>query len=597
MHGMGIRRDAVGRRSFAPFALVLGAGLAVGWGAPASAWAQGGYPDEPVDASLLRGANGFTIMTLPSDSRLGRTVAAAGDLNNDGVDDFVVTAFDGSDAAVYVVFGRADGGFGDELDAWSLDGSDGFRIREGPAVERFARFARGIGDLNHDGVDDLFVSGIARSWPDVGLVVFGRADGVFPAVFEPEDLDPGEGLVLQVAPDRPAQRGDVSVNGAAAGDFNGDGIEDLVVGTGVLLLADGFEGKAYVVYGSADGLPASINLEDLDGGDGFVMIPESSDDFLGVSVAGAVDINGDGLSDIVLGAPGENAIIGRRLEKAGKAHVVFGTTSPPAALTMAELDGANGFTLRPDRDEEFALGYGVWGLGDVNGDGRDDMAIGAPEGGPDLQGEVYVLYGRGAFEAEYRTDELTEDDALVITGRGGPDAELASLGWSIGSGDPNGDGVPDVIIGDPLQRRGSILRNAAHVLFGREGGGPLVPGGVLAVEDLDGRNGFTIEWARGFDSFFGGSVGSLGDINADGIDDIGIGANLTDTGVGRAFVHFGGGLCEIDLDANRRLDLFDVLTFLELFEAGDPIADWDGDGVRTAMDLQAYLNAFDAGCP
>ncbi|MEO1278845.1 MAG: integrin alpha [Planctomycetota bacterium] len=569
--------------------------MAVGLAA-SPAWAQGGYPEFPADASLLRGDSGFVMTTLPRDSRLGRSIAAAGDINNDGIDDFAVTAFDGRDASVYVIFGRADGGFGDELDVWALDGSNGFRIREGPALERFARFARTIGDINHDGVDDLFVSGIARAWPDVAFVVFGRADGSFPALFEPQDLGPGEGLFLQVSPDRGRMRGDASVNGAGLGDFNGDGVDDLAIGTGALPIPNGNTGKAYVLYGSADGFPESINLEELDGVDGFVMIPEEAQDLFGLSMAGAGDVNGDGLGDIVIGGPGRNAIIGMRIPTAGKAHVVFGTDSPPAELLLGELDGTNGFTLRPERDEDFALGYGVWGVGDVNGDGRDDVAIGAPEAGPEFQGEVYVVYGRGSFEAEYLTDELTESDALVITGRTGPDADDASLGWSIGFGDPNGDGIPDVLIGDPTQY--SFLQsNGVHVLFGRADGGPLVPGGVLAIEDLDGRLGFTIEWSAGAQSFFGGSVGGLGDINADGVGDIGIGANLSDQSAGRAFVHFGGGLCTIDLNGDRTADLFDILTFLDLFEARDPIADWDGDGSRTAMDLQAYLNDFDAGCP
>lgn len=593
MHGMGIRRDAEGRRWFAGFTVCLAASVA------APAWAQGGYPDEPSDASQLRGAYGFQVPGLPGDQRLGRTVAAAGDLNLDGVDDFVITSFEGSSAGVYVVFGRPDGGFADELDLSTLDGTNGFAIT-GFRSGSTPRFARVAGDLNHDGVDDLFIGG-TWGWPNIAILFYGRPDGVYPAEVQILDLEPGDAAVLQVDAGRREPRISTWTNGAGVGDFNGDGIDDLVVSNARLGDFPDFESRAFVLFGSADGLPFVVDLESLNGDGGFVILPEAFDDFLGISVDGAGDLNGDGLADIVVGAPGQQGPLSSiPFDAAGKAHVVFGNATPPAVFSIADLDGTNGFTLRPERDEAFGLGYGVAGLGDVNGDGLSDVAFGAPDGGAELQGEAYVLYGRETFDAEYRTDLLTVEDGLLITGRLGCEScefQTASLGWSLSAGDPNGDGVPDLILGDPTVTSGIPQTPAAHVVFGRSVGGPLDPDGVLALDDLDGRNGFTILRQVDFRAFFGGSVGGLGDINADGIGDIGIGANLADARRGRAFVHFGGGLCRIDLNFDRQADLFDVLEFSNLFQSGDPLADWDEDGVRTPMDLQAFLDDFGAGCP
>ena len=589
MRGMGIRRCAGDRCVLAQLVLCLTTSLL----AAGSASAQGGYPDRPAEASRLRGAYGFAVSGLPSFSRLGRTIAPAGDLNNDGVDDFVVTAFEDNEGA-YVVFGRA-GGFGDGVDVSALDGRNGFVISAFPG-NMYARFARTIGDLNHDGVDDLFVSG-GRAWPSAGLIVFGRADGVFPTEIHASRLTASDGVVLSLAADRtrPLQA-EAWANGAAAGDFNGDGIDDVVISTAWLRTEPETESKAYVLFGSADAFPASIDLEALDGTSGFVIVPQAIDDYLGISVSGAGDLNGDGLADIVLGAPGSRGSIAVPFRTAGKAHVVFGTPSPPAELDLAQLDGTNGFTLHPTDGQNIGLGYGVAVAGDANGDGRDDVAIGAPDGGPLSQGEVYVLYGRDAFDAEYRTGALTAEDALVITGREIDDAHLASMGWSVGSGDPNGDGVPDIILGDPSI--GSVpVMSSVHVVFGRAGGGPIVPGGVLAVDDLDGQSGFTVRWSQVRGEFLGGSVNGLGDINADGVEDIGFGANTADGFAGRAFVHLGGGLCEVDLNGDRRADLFDALAFLNLFQARDPIADWEIDGLLRASDLPAFLDDLDRGCP
>ena len=166
------------------------------------------------------------------------------------------------------------------------------------------------------------------------------------------DLDGSNGFRLDGI--NAGDRSGVSV--ASAGDVNGDGFEDVIIGA---YLADGGAGERYVVFGRASGFGATFDLATLDGTNGFRLdgINQS-----GFSVAGAGDINGDGFGDLIIGAftPGG-------LEE--ESHVVFGRASGFAAgLDLATLDGANGFLL-VGIDQDDRSGFSVAGAGDINGDG------------------------------------------------------------------------------------------------------------------------------------------------------------------------------------------------------------------------------------
>ena len=140
------------------------------------------------------------------------------------------------------------------------------------------------------------------------------------------------------------------------------------------------------MFGSAAGFAASLDLTALDGTDGFRLVGGGYDDFSGFSVAGAGDINGDGIDDLTIGAPGSFG-----LYEAG-AYVVFGSAAGFAAsIDLASLDDATGFRLDGIADHDYT-GRSVAGAGDVNGDGIDDLVIGAPGATYDA-GESYVVFG------------------------------------------------------------------------------------------------------------------------------------------------------------------------------------------------------------
>jgi len=355
-----------------------------------------------LELSNLDGTNGFTLngitgLTDPSGGdSAGYKVAGAGDVNGDGIDDIMISAvlvdpgliFNAGQS--YVVFGRT-GGFPAVLELSALDGTNGFTLN-GVGPGNLTGFSlAGAGDVNGDGIDDIIV---ATPFEDVGVlfqagqsyVVYGRTGG-FPAVLELSALDGTNGFTLDGFLD---DFSGWSVSGA--GDVNGDGVDDLIIGAAWAPLA----GRSYVVFGRAQGFPAVLSLTSLDGIIGFKLTGIAAEDAAGSSVSRAGDVNGDGIDDLIVGAP--YADVGRRLN-AGQGYVVFGRAGGfPAILGLAGLDGTNGFALNGVAAWDFS-GISVSGAGDINGDGVDDVIIGAmaaDPGGRLSAGRSYVVLGRSA---------------------------------------------------------------------------------------------------------------------------------------------------------------------------------------------------------
>jgi hypothetical protein len=471
----------------------------------------------------LNGANGFIINGIISNDHSGYSVASAGDVNGDGINDLIVGAPEASSQAgqSYVIFGSKSS-WSSPISLLSLNGNNGFTINGINADDLSGISVARAGDVNGDGIDDLILGAdLASSGAGRSYVIFGSKSS-WSSSFSLSSLNGNNGFILNGINANDHSGWSV----ASAGDVNGDGISDLIVGAPG---ASNGAGQTYVVFGSKNPWVSPISLSSLNGLNGFILDGiNANDQSGGNSVASAGDVNSDGIDDLIVGAPGVSPFTTNTTIQS-YSYVVFGSKNRwSSPFSLKSLNGNNGFILNGLNNS--ATGWSVARAGDINGDGIGDLIVGATNANG-VAGQSYVVFGsKNRWSSPISLSSLNGANGFILNGiNAGGDVS----GYSVASaGDFNADGIDDLIVGAPLA---SSATGRSYVIFGsnKSWASP------ISFSSLNGNNGFTINGINAGDQS-GTSVASAGDINGDGFGDLIIGANDASLKAGQSYVIFGG---------------------------------------------------------
>lgn len=529
-----------------------------------------------LNTELPNAVSGVVINGIDSEDLAGFSVSHAGDINADGIDDVLISApfadINGNEVTgeTYAIFGTADNALPNIINLSSLTTATpdtlGLIINGVSAFDASGIAVSDIGDINDDDIDDFIISGSfaeTNGLANTGqaYIIFGGTtlDTLVSSRIDLSALSTGTGNINGLVING-ANETDVFANALSkAGDVNGDGVDDVII-TSRYADPNGIEdaGSSYIIFGdSALNTLASpiINLSSLN-----TVTPDvnaltingvAEQDEAGRAVNHVGDVNNDGIDDLIIGAP--NAAPAGNIA-AGQSYVLFGQSdlsilsSPVINLSdvMSGTADVQGLVINGENPGDNS---GVWvsGAGDINGDGIDDIAIGAYRAAPNNMidaGSSYILFGsdnlddlsQPIIELSSLTTDTPDTPGLVINGV----AIFDNSGDIVSKlGDINADDIDDLIIGAfNANPNDLVAAGESYVIFGNTN----LTSGVIELSNLNnsttGPSGLIIRGIAAGDRA-GGTI-SASDINADGAPDIIIGAlNAGDNDTGQAYIIYG----------------------------------------------------------
>lgn len=502
--------------------------------------------DEPTSLSEID--SGFILNADPL-AQAGMAIAPGGDINSDGTDDFLVgaPAKNGGNGAVYVVYGNPTIGIRDQgLSLDSLDGTNGVIIQG--ASQSLLGTAMATADLDSDGLSDLVLGAPQNSVQNsAGKVYILRGSNVEGQ--STIDLSTASSLVLESN-----QAGNAAGFKTAIADVTGDGLADVIISAPAI-------NTIYVVFGSAiknalNSNTPSLNLDNL-GSDGFLLNTGIGQIGTGLGVA---DINGDGVFDLLLGAPQANPVDysgsedadSKPLAYGGQVYVAFGGTGLNGSLNLGQLNGSNGLILNgqafynqsnlgggtpsdPNLQPDFTIadnaGTNVVNAGDINNDGFDDFIISAANSaanGINGLGRAYVVFGKASgWNSAINLQNLDGTNGFIINGIYDTTQNLGGNAgyWISAVGDINNDFFDDFIISAPtLGTNGpNSATGQSYLILGTSQWANFLNQGVLELSDVNTLNSRVFLFNNpNSGTQLGLGLGSIGDVNGDGSPDMAI---------------------------------------------------------------------------
>ncbi len=422
--------------------------------------------------------------------------------------------------SLYITYGTSDLLSGGSTYMWTQDNIGGSESYTGSPSEANDRFAKALaaGDFDGDGAMDL---AIGVPWEDLGTASNGGAVHVLYGSSSSTGLSTARHQFWhQGSPgvDGALEDGDAFGSTLAAGDFDGDGYDDLAIGApfetiGATTTA---AGCVNVLYGSRTGLTSTGNQLFYQGNAGLWDTAENGDQFGQALAAG--DFDGDGYDDLAIGVPQED-IWAEGVEQGGQVQILYGSG---AGLVTAgqQLEIQNDLMGVPESESGDWFGYAL-AVGDFDRDGYDDLAIGVTDESLIRDattyaraGAVNVMYGSAAGLSELGSQYWDQDVSGMLE-----EAEAeAQFGYALAAGDFDGDGTDDLAIGIRHDSVGTVARaGAVYVVYGSAGVGLTTSG-----QELWNQDSFSVlDEAEENDRF--GSALAAGDFDGDGHDDLAIG--------------------------------------------------------------------------